>query len=46
MLHSVFDQPDADSVAAQYDRVIDALVDKMPKVAAHLERFYGASPFA
>jgi putative transposase len=37
LLHSVFDQPDADSVAAQYDRVIDALVDKMPKVAAHLE---------
>ncbi|MFP1155051.1 IS256 family transposase [Mycobacterium sherrisii] len=36
LVHSVFDQPDADSVAAQYDR-IDALIDKMPKVAAHLE---------
>ena len=37
LLHSVFDQPDADSVAAQYDRVIDALADKLPKVAEHLE---------
>src|SRR3954466_1744328 len=37
LLHSVFDQPDADSVAAQYDRVIDALADKLPKVAVHLE---------
>ena len=37
LLHSVFDQPDAQSVAAQYDRIIDALADKLPKVAAHLE---------
>src|SRR5206468_2526374 len=37
LLHSVFDQPDADSVAAQYDRIIDALGDKLPKVAEHLE---------
>jgi putative transposase len=37
LVHSVFDQPDADSVAAQYDRIIDALIGKMPKVAAHLE---------
>ena len=37
MLHSVFDQPDADSVAAQYGRIIDALADKLPKVAEHLE---------
>jgi putative transposase len=37
LLHSVFDQPDATSVAAQYDRIIDALVDKLPKVADHLE---------
>lgn len=37
LLHSVFDQPDADSVAAQYGRVIEALADKLPKVAAHLE---------
>ncbi|BDE14621.1 transposase for insertion sequence element IS1081 [Mycobacterium sp. 20KCMC460] len=37
LLHSVFDQPDATSVAAQYDRIIDALSDKLPKVADHLE---------
>ena len=37
LLHSVFDQPDAQSVAAQYDRIIDALSDKLPKVAEHLE---------
>jgi putative transposase len=37
LLHSVFDQPDAQSVAAQYDRIIDALADKLPKVAEHLE---------
>jgi putative transposase len=37
LLHSVFDQPDADSVAAQYDRIIDALTDKLSKVADHLE---------
>jgi putative transposase len=37
LLHSVYDQPDADSVGAQYDRIIDALADKLPKVAEHLE---------
>jgi putative transposase len=37
LLHSVFDQPDAESVAAQYDRIIDALSDKLPKVAEHLD---------
>jgi putative transposase len=37
LLHSVFDQPDAESVAAQYDRIIDALADKLPKVAEHLD---------
>ncbi|EUA42904.1 transposase, Mutator family protein [Mycobacterium xenopi 3993] len=31
LLHSVFDQPDAESVVAQYDRVLDALSDKLPK---------------
>lgn len=36
LLHSVYDQPDADSVHAQYDRVIDALESKLPKVAGHL----------
>ena len=37
LLHSVYDQPDAQSVAAQYDRIIDALADKLPKVAEHLD---------
>ncbi|EUA16056.1 transposase, Mutator family protein [Mycobacterium xenopi 4042] len=37
LLHSVFDQPDAESVVAQYDRVLDALSDKLPKVAEHLD---------
>src|SRR4051812_40248494 len=35
--HSVYDQPDAASVHAQFDRVLDALADKLPKVAEHLE---------
>jgi putative transposase len=37
LLHSVFDHPDAQSVVGQYDRVLDALIDKPPKVAEHLE---------
>jgi transposase-like protein len=37
MLHSIYDQPDAKSVAAQYDRVLDALTEKLPAVAAHLD---------
>jgi putative transposase len=37
MLHSVYDQPDAKSVAAQYDRVLDALREKLPRVAEHLD---------
>ncbi len=37
MLHSVYDQPDADAVHAQFDRVLDALGEKFPKVAAHLD---------
>jgi putative transposase len=37
LLHSVFDQPDAESVAAQYDRIVEALSDKLPKVADHLD---------
>ncbi len=30
LLHSIYDQPDADAVHAQFDRVIDALVHKLP----------------
>ena len=37
MLHSVYDQPDANSVHAQYDRVLDTLTEKLPKVAEHLD---------
>jgi transposase-like protein len=37
LLHSVYDQPDAESVHAQFDRVVDALTEKLPKVAEHLE---------
>jgi putative transposase len=37
LLHSVFDQPDAEAVHAQFDRVIDALATKLPAVAEHLE---------
>ena len=37
LLHSVYDQPDANSVHAQFDRVLDALTDKLPRVAEHLE---------
>jgi putative transposase len=37
LLHSVYDQLDANSVHAQFDRVLDALADKLPKVAEHLD---------
>jgi transposase-like protein len=37
LLHSVYDQPDAASVQAQYDRLVDAVQDKLPKVAEHLD---------
>lgn len=37
LLHSVYDQPDADAVHAQFDRVLNALEEKLPDVAAHLE---------
>ena len=37
LLHSVYDQPDASSVHAQYDRILDALAQKLPAVAAHLD---------
>jgi putative transposase len=37
LLHSVYDQPDAASVHAQFGRVLDALDEKLPQVAAHLD---------
>jgi transposase-like protein len=37
LLHSIYDQPDAEAVHAQFDRVVDALAEKLPNVAEHLE---------
>jgi putative transposase len=37
LLHSVYDQPDAPAVHAQFDRIIETLTDKLPAVAEHLE---------
>ena len=37
LLHSVYDQPDADAVNAQYDKMLDTLADKLPDVADHLD---------
>ncbi|HEY0949694.1 IS256 family transposase [Nocardioides sp.] len=37
MLHSVYDQPDADSVHAQFDKLLDHVTDPLPAVAAHLD---------
>jgi putative transposase len=41
LLHSVYDQPDAEAVHAQFDRVLDALEHKLPQVADHLDRARG-----
>jgi putative transposase len=38
LLQSVYDQPDASSVHAQFDQVLDALSDEHPTVAEHLEQ--------
>ena len=38
MLHWVYDQPDAASVNAQYDRLLDYLRDKLPAVCDHLDQ--------
>lgn len=37
LLGTVFDQPDADAVHAQFDRVLDALERKLPRSFEHLE---------
>lgn len=41
LLHSVYDQPDAEAVQAQFDRILDALADKFSTVAAHLDAARG-----
>jgi transposase-like protein len=38
LLHSVYDQPDAQAVHAQFDRVLDTLADKLPAVVDHLDQ--------
>ena len=37
MLHSVYDQPDAGSVNAQFDRLLDYVEAKLPAVHEHLD---------
>ncbi len=37
MLHSVYDQPTAKDVQAQFDKLLDAVTDKLPDVAEHLD---------
>ena len=37
LLHSIYDQPDTEAVHAQFDRVVDALTEKLPTVANHLQ---------
>ena len=37
MLHSVYDQPDAASVHAQYDKLLDTVAAKLPDVHNHLD---------
>jgi putative transposase len=37
MLHSVYDQPDAPAVRAQFDRLLDYVADKLPEVHDHLD---------
>lgn len=37
LLHSVYDQPDEAAACEQFARVLDALVEKLPRVGQHLE---------
>jgi len=37
MLHSVYDQPDAEAVHAQYDKLLDHVTGKLDDVAEHLD---------
>jgi len=38
LLHSVYDQPDTESVTAQFDKMLDTVADKLPEVFDHLDR--------
>src|SRR4051794_37201872 len=37
MVRTIFDQPDADSVADQFDRVVDTIAARFPDAAMHLD---------
>jgi putative transposase len=37
LVRTVFDQPDADSVRAQYDRAVTAIAERFPTAAEHLD---------
>jgi transposase-like protein len=37
LVRTVFDQPDADAVTAQFDRVVHAIEEKFPTAAEHLD---------
>ncbi len=37
MLHSVYDQPDAEAVHAQFDKLLQAVTERLPQVHDHLE---------
>lgn len=41
LLRTVFDQPDTESVHAQFDRVVDGLAEKFPVAAEHLDQARG-----
>ncbi len=41
LVRTVFDQPDADAVHAQFDRVVDGLAEKFPAAAEHLDAARG-----
>jgi transposase-like protein len=37
LVRTIFDQADANEVTVQFDRVVDALTEKLPRAAGHLE---------
>jgi putative transposase len=37
LLHSVYDQPDAAAVQAQFDKLLDSVADPLPKIHDHLD---------
>jgi putative transposase len=36
-VRTIFDQPDAEQVHAQFDRVVEALIETFPEAAEHLD---------